>query len=189
LKSSGRRTRQKASFLHTSFILPSYLLHACRLPVLNLISLYIPLRIYATGCIAISTFDSEYLIAEAIEAGAKGYIVKNAQKNEIMDAIHSVYNNCPYYCRTVTAMLTKKISLAGANPNQQWTKKVVSEREKEIIRLVCREETSEEIGKKLFMSKKNVDFLRGKIMKKLNVQTMIGLVIYAVKNEIFINED
>ena len=52
--------------------------------------------------IALSTFDSERLIVDALEAGAIGYILKNAQRGEIVEAIIKVYNFKPYYCSSTT---------------------------------------------------------------------------------------
>lgn len=54
---------------------------------------------------------------------------------------------------------------------------------------MCKEVTSEEIGRKLFMSKKTVDAIRGKILKKLNVKTTVGVVMYALKNGIYLDDD
>ncbi len=140
-------------------------------------------------CIVFSSFDYEYLVVEAIEAGAKGYIVKDVEKKELMEAIRMVYNDKYYYSSAVSARIVNSLSYGSRDMHMAAEAGLLNKKEREIVRLVCREETSEEIGKKLFMSKKNVDFLRAKIMKKLNVKTMIGLVIYAVKNKIFINED
>jgi len=57
--------------------------------------------------------------------------------------------------------------------------------EKEIIRLVCAEKTSEEISKELFMAKRTVEGVRAKILEKAGVKTPIGLVVYAIKNAIW----
>lgn len=135
--------------------------------------------------IAISTFDSDYLIVEALEAGALGYINKNAQKGEIIEAIKTVYENHPYYCESTSIKLMRKISKSKFNPYLKPTFDLFTEREKQIIYMICQEKTSEEIGKALNMGVRNIESLRAKILKKMDVKTTTGLVIYAIKNGLY----
>lgn len=135
--------------------------------------------------IAISTFDSDYLIVEALEAGALGYINKNAQKGEIIEAIKTVYENHVYYCESTSAKLMMKILKSKFNPYLKPIFDLYSEREKQIIQMVCEDKTSEEIGKILNMGVRNVESLRAKILKKMGVKTTAGWVIYAIKNGLY----
>ena len=139
----------------------------------------------ATNCIALSTFDSDYLIIEALEAGAMGYITKNAQRDEIIEAIKTVNAHHAYYCKTTTLRLAKQIAGSSFNPYKKAGLHIFNEVEKEIIRLVCAEKTSEEISKELFMAKRTVEGVRAKILEKAGVKTPIGLVVYAIKNAIW----
>ncbi|MGH2562903.1 MAG: response regulator [Ginsengibacter sp.] len=138
--------------------------------------------------IALSTFDSENLIVKALEAGARGYIIKNAQDGEIIDAIKTVHKFSPYYCRSTESRLVRLIAKSNFNPYSKPKPNLFSEREKDVIRLVCEEKSSEEIGKILFMSKRTVDGIRAKILIKMNVKTTAGVAIYAIKNSIYILE-
>lgn len=149
-------------------------MHDCRLPV---------------KCIAISTYDTDKLIVEALEAGAVGYIIKNAEKGEIIEAIKTVYEGHPYYCNSTSSRLVRKISKSKFNPYTKGTLDLFSEREKEIIKLICLEKTSEEIGKILFMSARTVQGFRARILAKMNVKTVAGIVIYAIKNGLYSIED
>lgn len=133
-------------------------------------------------CIALSTFDSEHLIVEALEAGAMGYIIKNAQKGEIIDAIKTVHADQPYYCFSTSAHLVKMISASSFNPYKSKRFELFSEKEKEIIQLICAEKSSKEIGETLFMSARTVEGIRAKILEKMNVKTPAGVAIYAIKN-------
>jgi DNA-binding NarL/FixJ family response regulator len=145
-------------------------------------------EIHKTGAIrmiALSTFDSEHLIVEALEAGALGYIIKNAQNGEIIEAIKTVSSYAPYYCKSTNSRLVRMISKSKFNPYTRESLDLFSEKEKEIIRLVCQEKSSEEIGKLLFMSKRTVDGIRAKILSKMGVKTVAGVAIYAIKNSIF----
>lgn len=140
----------------------------------------------AAQCIVLSVFDSDQLIIEALEAGAMGYIVKNAAKGEIVEAVHTVYRQRPYYCGTTTMALARKISGSSHNPYPKTVPApVFDEREINVMNGLCRELTSEEIAGKLFLSKKVVDVTRSRILQKLDVKTTIGIVLYAMKHGIY----
>src|SRR5829696_3668979 len=66
--------------------------------------------------IALSMFDEENLIVDMLEAGAKGYLLKNADKQEILDAINQVYEDKTYYCRHTSAQLASMIVKSKFNP-------------------------------------------------------------------------
>jgi DNA-binding NarL/FixJ family response regulator len=136
----------------------------------------------ATGCIALSTFDSDALIVEALEAGAMGYITKNAQRGEIIEAIKTVNEHQAYYCRTTSLKLARQIANSNFNPFKKRNAPSFNDVEKEIIRLICEENTSEEIGNRMFIPKRTVEGNRAKILEKAGVRSPIGLVIFAIQN-------
>lgn len=138
--------------------------------------------------IALSTFDSDTMVIDALEAGAMGYIVKNADRAEIMEAIRMVYTGSPYYCKTTSNRLMKLIAKSEFNPYKKTGIKLFSEREKDIIRMICEEKTSKEIGEALFMSARTVEGHRLKILEKMNVKTTAGIAIYAMKNGFYFME-
>lgn len=135
--------------------------------------------------IALSSFDSEQMIVDALEAGALGYIVKNAQKGEIFEAIKTVYTFLPYYCKTTSIRLVKLISQSKFDPHKNQKKDILSQKEKEMIRLICEEKTSKEIGKTLFMSVRTVESWRRKISEKINAKTAVGITLFAIRNSIY----
>jgi DNA-binding NarL/FixJ family response regulator len=135
--------------------------------------------------IALSMFDQDNLIIDMLEAGAKGYLLKNAHKSEIMEAIHSVYKNIPYYCRSTTTRLARLIGQSRYNPKQFKEFISFSDREKEIIRLICEEKTTKEIAELLFMGSRTVEGYRIKILEKMQVHGVAGIVIYAIKHRLF----
>jgi DNA-binding NarL/FixJ family response regulator len=136
------------------------------------------------GIIGLSMYDDDELIIEMLEAGAKGYLIKNAGKEQIIEAIKTVYNSEPYYCRTTSSKLTQMIAKSRFNPYKKTEKAEFSEREKEIIACICDEMTNKEIGDKLFISVRTVEGHRLKILEKMNVKNTVGLVVYAIKNGI-----
>lgn len=145
-------------------------------------------EIYLSGIrriIAISTYDTNQLIIDALQAGALGYIVKNADRNEITDAIKKVYHFEKYYCKFTSSKLLRSIHKITFLPTPIEKPDLLSEKEKEIVRLICQGKTSEEIGAKLYMSKRTVEGFRARILLKVNEKTLQGLVIYAIKNNIY----
>jgi DNA-binding NarL/FixJ family response regulator len=133
------------------------------------------------GIIGLSMFDEDDLIIDMLEAGARGYLIKNAGKEQITEAIRTVYQGDPYYCKTTSHKLTSMIARSRFNPYKKAAKVEFSEREVEIIDLICRECTNKEISDKLFISVRTVEGHRLKILEKMNVKNTVGLVVYALK--------
>lgn len=145
----------------------------------ELIKIYPDLHI-----VALSMFSEENLIVEMLEAGAKGYLLKNADKQEILDAIHSVMENRVYYCRDTSATLASMIVKSNFNPYRKKEVVEFSERELEIIRLICKQFTAQEMGDNLFLSRRTIEGYRTRILEKMNVKNTAGVVIYALKNKL-----
>jgi two-component system, NarL family, response regulator NreC len=139
----------------------------------------------AVNIIALSMFDQENLIIDMLEAGAKGYLLKNADKMEITEAIKSVFKNIPYYCRSTSVKLARMIGQSKFNPYKKIDKPSFTEKEIRIIQYICQEFTNKEIGRELYLSDRTVEGYRVKILGKMNVKSTAGIVIYAIKNGIY----
>jgi two-component system response regulator NreC len=139
--------------------------------------------------IALSMFDEENLIVDMLEAGAKGYLLKNADKQEILEAIHSVYEEKNYYCHHTSSRLASLISKSKFNPYRKKEPLNFTDREIEIIKLICLQLTAQEIADKVFLSKRTVEGHRTKILEKMNVKNTAGVVIYALKHRIVTEEE
>ncbi len=138
--------------------------------------------------IALSMFDDEELILEMLESGATGYLLKNADKSEMIDAIHSVHNNTPYYCKSTSGKLVKLIAYSRANMQKQKKEAEFTDKEKDIIRLICKEYTNKQIGETLFLSTRTVEGYRMKILEKMGAKNIVGIVIEAIRLGIYIPE-
>jgi DNA-binding NarL/FixJ family response regulator len=137
------------------------------------------------GVIGLSMFDEEDLIIDMLEAGARGYLLKNADKHEVADAIRTVYQQEPYYCKHTSGKLAQMIAKSKFNPYKKNKKTAYSDRELEIIRLICQEMTNKQIADQLFLSIRTVEGYRLKIQEKMEVKNSIGLVIYAIRNNLY----
>jgi DNA-binding NarL/FixJ family response regulator len=126
----------------------------------------------------LSMHKEEDLIKEAIKHGASGYILKNSNLDEILKAILSTLKREQYYSNDVSDILTKKDEKV---PNLIQNEYNLSLREIQIISMLVKEMTSQEIGDKLFISKRTVEGHRNNIMEKIGVKSAVGLVKFAVK--------
>ncbi len=137
------------------------------------------------GIIALTMFDEEDLIIDMLEAGAKGYLLKNADKTEIIEAVHTVANNEPHYCRLTSQKLASMVAKSKFNLNQKKEKPEFNEREQEIIRYICEGLTNKEIGEKIFLSVRTIEGLRLKIVEKMNVKNTAGIIVYAIREHLY----
>ncbi|MEO6613404.1 MAG: response regulator transcription factor [Chitinophagaceae bacterium] len=135
--------------------------------------------------IALSMFNEDNLVVDMLDAGATGYLLKNADKKEIMEAIRSVYKQVPYYCSSTSGKLARMIARSRFNPFTKIGKLSFSDKEMDIIKMLCREYSNKEIAGKLSLSVRTVEGHRLKIFEKIGVKSTTGLVIYAMKNGIF----
>ncbi len=135
--------------------------------------------------IALSMFDDEQLILEILEAGAIGYLLKNSDKTEVIDAINMAYKHQSYYCKQTSAKLAKLIAYSKLVNQKKQKESEFSEREKEIIKLICAEYTNKEIGEKLFLSTRTVEGYRMKILEKMDAKNIVGIVIEAIRLGIY----
>lgn len=137
------------------------------------------------GIIALSMFDDENLIVDMLEAGAKGYLIKNAHKHEILAAIRTVYNQENYFCNHSTVKLAKMIGKSRFNSSRSPDKPEFNEKEKEVIRLICEELSNKEIASNLHLSIRTIEGYREKILEKMNVKNTAGIVVFAIKHGIY----
>lgn len=118
------------------------------------------------------------MVKELIGIGADGYIMKNASKEELIQAITKVASGQQYFSTDVTlSLLDKNASVSASKLEIDLTN-----RELEILKLIADGFSNKEIGEQLFISHRTVDTHRTNLMKKLNVNNIAGLVSFAIKN-------
>jgi DNA-binding NarL/FixJ family response regulator len=135
--------------------------------------------------IALSMYDDEQLILEMLEAGATGYLLKNSDKAEVIEAVQTVYEDIPYYCKFTSARLANLIAFSKRNDKKKQKEAEFSDREKEIICLMCEEYSNKEIAEKLFISQRTIEGIRMKILEKMNARNIAGVVVEAIRLGIY----
>ena len=140
---------------------------------------------YATVKVLVVTmYEDDKFIIHLMENGANGYLLKNADAEEIKKSIYAVHENGYYFNDLVNKALLKKLVLKGNfkpsfNQNVEFT-----ERELEVLKLICEEKTAAEIGKEIFLSPRSVEGIRQRLIEKVGVRNTAGLVMFAIKNGI-----
>ncbi|MGC4038372.1 MAG: response regulator transcription factor [Chitinophagaceae bacterium] len=142
-------------------------------------------RFPATGVIALTMYDDDTQIIGMLEAGAKGYLQKNASKQELHDAIHSVYEGNNYYCRKTNSRLAELIAKSKFNPSRIPEVPQFSTRDLEVIRLICCEYSNKQIAAAMNLSVRTIEGRRDKIQEKMNVTSTAGLVVYAMRRGLY----
>jgi DNA-binding NarL/FixJ family response regulator len=131
----------------------------------------------------LSVSEEAEMIREAFQAGVWGYMMKKSGKAELQKAIESIKNGQRYFSESVVFELMR-LGLTDNIPQNEIPQEFnqLTEREIEIIRLISKELSSQEIAEKLFIAPKTVETHRHNILKKLGLKNTVGLVKYALKN-------
>jgi len=174
--------------LENSGILPHIALIDMEMPVMNGVELNAALqKTYpSVKVIVLSTYNQERFIGKMIEAGACGYLTKNCEIGELISAINSTYKNGFYFNQDTLAAMRNASQYKSADiKNLSNIAIELTSREKEILTLLCRELSNIEIGEQLFISPRTVEGHRNNLLSKTGCRNTAGLVIFAIKNNLF----
>ncbi|MEE4256152.1 MAG: response regulator transcription factor [Bacteroidales bacterium] len=131
--------------------------------------------------IALSQYDEKRFVKRMLKYGAVGYLLKDASKEEIETAVRTVAKGEKYFSSGLSLRLIeqeiKKENISGLFPR-------LTEREKEVLGLICSGLTSQEISEKLFISFHTVESHRANLMHKAGVSNTAGLVRWGVENDL-----
>lgn len=136
--------------------------------------------------IAISMHDEEYQVRKMIDAGARGYLLKNTGPEILNAAIQTVIRGGQYFSNEVAVKL---MQIPGKKEHEPVIRKTdartaLSKREQEILIMIANELTNEEIAAQLSISKRTVDTHRQNMINKLQVKNTAGLIKYAIHNKL-----
>lgn len=134
--------------------------------------------------LVVTMYEDDKFIIHMMENGANGYLLKNAEPDEIRKSIYAVHENGYYFNDLVNKALLKKLVLKN-NLKPSFNQNIeLTERELQVLKLICEEKTAAEIGKEIFLSPRSVEGIRQRLIEKVGVRNTAGLVMFAIKNGI-----
>jgi DNA-binding NarL/FixJ family response regulator len=134
--------------------------------------------------LVVTMYEDDKFIIHMMENGANGYLLKNAEPDEIRKSIYAVHENGYYFNDLVNKALLKKLVLKN-NLKPSFNQNVeLTERELEVLKHICEEKTAAEIGKEIFLSPRSVEGIRQRLIEKVGVRNSAGLVMFAIKSGI-----
>ena len=131
--------------------------------------------------ITLSMFGEESYYSRMVEAGARGFLLKDSDIGDVLEAIAAVMGGGSYFSPRLLSSLTGRMH---AREHDELADDQLSSREREILVAVCRGLSNQEIADELFISKRTVDKHRANILEKTGCKNTASLVVYAIRNGI-----
>lgn len=132
--------------------------------------------------VALTMHSEEDYLQQMLEAGAMGFLLKNVNISDVEKAIDAVMEGNRFFSAELMTLLSNKF----LNKKVDFVEGVekFSDRELEILKMICEGMTNVEIGEKLFLSNRTVDGHRARMIEKVGATNTVGLVVYAIKNNL-----
>ncbi len=137
--------------------------------------------------IALSMHIQNKIVADALDAGAKGYLIKDCAESELIEAIYKVWKGFTYLSPQITGAIVQGYTRKSSASHQPVSE--LSEREKEVLQLFVEGSSIKEIAKQLYISPKTVESHKANIMEKLGTRNLVEMVKYALKEGLIVVED
>lgn len=192
IKVVGEAKNGKEAVALTKKLKPDVVLMDIGIPNLNGIEAtrIIKKQIPNSKIVILSMYPDEEYVFEALDAGALGYLVKETVSEDLLKAMHEVSEGKAFFNPIISKKVIdgyKKFLKAGQGNRLSEKLILLSEREREVLRLIAEGKTSKVIAERLFISVKTVSNHRQNIMRKLNIHDIAGLTRYAIKKGIIQN--
>ncbi len=131
----------------------------------------------------LSMYINEEFIFNALQAGAKGYLPKNTNKRELLNAVRAINNGEEYFSNEISEIILKSYVNKVQNKKDVSDSSELSKREKEVLVLFAEGLSNTEISDKLYISVRTVESHKNHIMQKLQLKNTVDLIKYAIKNK------
>ena len=134
--------------------------------------------------LVLSMHEDERFVTHLMENGANGYLLKNAEPQEIRRAIMDVHEKGYYLNNFVNRILIKKAHAKQKTLPSLSNDITISDKEKEVLQYICMEFTAQEIAQKMEISPRTVEAIKDRLMERFGSKNTAGLVFFAVKNNL-----
>ena len=136
------------------------------------------------GVIILTTYNDPKMMAYLMELGANSYLLKDCEAETLERAIRGVYHEGYYFTREVSAAMLKGLKGHSRKKPVLDNKNTLTEREVEVLQLICEEHTAKEIADRLFISIRTAEGHRRHLIEKLGVKNTAGLIVKSIKEGI-----
>jgi len=137
-----------------------------------------------TKVLVLSVYESEQLVEEVLDAGARGYVLKSDASRDLVRAIEELQRNHTFFTSRVGQLVLETYLGRRAHGKMKGGSSPLTPREREVVQLLAEGKSSKEVAVALNLSVKTAETHRANIMRKLDVHSISELVLYAVKNNI-----
>ncbi len=134
--------------------------------------------------IVLSMYEDDRFVSHMMENGANGYLLKNAEPQEIRRAIMDVFEKGYYLNNFVNRILLKKAHAKQKVIPSLNNEITLTDKEKDVLRFICMEFTAQEIAQKMEISPRTVEAIKDRLMERFGSKNTAGLVFFAVKNNL-----
>jgi DNA-binding NarL/FixJ family response regulator len=137
-----------------------------------------------TKVLALTQYDDSDYVIPVIEAGARGFVTKMSAFSELATAIQAVYRGESYLSPSAAAMLVEEFQVKTRTEGDKDSYQQLTDREREVLKLIAEGYTSKEIADILVVSPKTVDWYRTSLMEKLNIHNKTDLIKFAIRKRV-----
>ena len=134
--------------------------------------------------VILTMYDDEKFVYHMMENGANGYLLKNAEPQEIRRAIMDVYEKGYYLNNFVNRILLKRSHARQKVVPSLNSEITLNDKERDVLRFICMEFTAQEIAQKMEISARTVEAIKDRLMERFGTRNTAGLVFFAVKNNL-----
>lgn len=174
------------SYLETKKSYPHIILMDLKMPDLNGVDTtkIIQKEFPKIKIIALTSYSTKCFIANMIKVGAVSYLVKSATPKDVIETINIVHEKGYYYDETVVSIINNGELTEEKELPSSHEESLLSDREKEILRLICFQLSSTQIAEKLTLSSRTVENHRLNLLVKTRSKNIAGMVVFAIQNKI-----
>ncbi|WP_044209757.1 response regulator transcription factor [Flammeovirga sp. OC4] len=135
--------------------------------------------------LALTMLNEHQNIKQMLTAGAKGYILKDCTQQELINAIKTVHEGGNFYSSQVTQVIMQGLSSKPKIKKRTITDIALTERELEVLHLICKEKTNKEMAEELFVTTRTIEAHKRNLIEKTGCKNVAGLVLYAIERNLF----
>ncbi len=132
--------------------------------------------------LALTMLNETQYVRQMLRAGAEGYLLKSCTQEELLSAIHAIYRGETYFGQDIMKSVMEAMAPRTKSKVTRFQPVELTKREQEVLKLITREFSNQEIAEKLFISPRTVEVHKRNLIEKTGSKNIVGLVLYAVEN-------